>query len=70
MNSFKTINGSVEAEIVLNRQMALERVQSGIPQAYPDTQLHCYRVIAPGSQDDFTAILTSHLSTSEKVRVL
>ena len=69
--TFKTINGFVDAEIVANRQQALEQVLARTkPHAFPDKNLHCYRVIAPDSTDDFTAVLTTDLLTSQKVKVL
>lgn len=69
---FKTITGSCMADIVMTREEAIKECQrTNLPQAFPDKQLHCYRIIAPGSVDDFTAVITSNdLHTSDTMRLL
>lgn len=69
---FKTIMGTTMADIVMTREIAIRECQrTNFPQAFPDKQLHCYRIIAPGSIDDFTAVIMSNdLHTSDTARYL
>lgn len=70
-NTFKTITGTISAEIVRSREQAIEQCKTqGKPFAFADRALHCYRVIAPGSIDDFTAILMGVRPTSERIKPL
>lgn len=58
MQKFLVIPGTVLVDTVITRQAAVDYcMKHGKPVAFQDKLLNCYRVLFPGTLEDFTAVM-------------